>query len=289
MLWVADHHQKTILVIIFSPLVYISHQPKFQIHTVSCSVALFNWKRTPSGKSFLYLKNWFIQSVEYYIISRTHITKMRYWIISYLCCSRFRFPSKSLLLRQIQVIAHQIPLVHLQLAWSLIWSPSWGTYTLVPFHLSMLGVVFCAWSILQNNYGRYEFKWVSLCRCAQNYYGERRLLRQSQSQTRFPVWIPGPHETWDLISMDFPGVWPRNRDLNLAVNQTCNVEMVSSIFAAMRKLKVMSTNCASLPITPSTERTHGEKCFLWGCQCFWCLSFFIFYHLGKCLYISFIF
>ena len=74
-----------------------------------------------------------------------------------------------------------------------------------------------------------------------------------------------------------------NREYDLAtaitiqpLTQPLMYKMGSSIFADMNWLKVAITTWASLPIIPSVNRTHREKCFCWSWQCCPWLSFYIF-------------
>ena len=70
---------------------------------------------------------------------------------------------------------------------------------------------------------------------------------------------------WECTLVTAIAIWTLTQPL------TCKIG--SSIFAAMSRLKVASTTCASLPIIPSTDRTNKEKkLFSWQCRP--CLSFF---------------
>ena len=79
---------------------------------------------------------------------------------------------------------------------------------------------------------------------------------------RAPGIIWGYHHTTAIV------IWPLTQPL------TC--KMGSSIFAAMSRLKSVSTTRVYFPSMPSTERTNGEKCF----RCLWkflpCLYLFYF-------------
>ena len=64
---------------------------------------------------------------------------------------------------------------------------------------------------------------MSLRRCARCGIVVRYLLRQYQSQTWRPVRFLGLQETWDLSSAEKPGLWPRDHNLNPAVNPAFNM------------------------------------------------------------------
>ena len=53
---------------------------------------------------------------------------------------------------------------------------------------------------------------------------QKTLLCQAQYQTRLPVWILGTQGTWDLISAEYQGVRPRDRNCDLSVNPIFNVK-----------------------------------------------------------------
>ena len=90
--------------------------------------------------------------------------------------------------------------------------PSWGGW------LCCARKLCCTNLVVGVDWG--GFKWVSLCRCAWYNLGVRSLLRQIQYQTWRPVQLPGLQGTWDPSSAEHPGVRPRKRDCNLAINST---------------------------------------------------------------------
>ena len=69
---------------------------------------------------------------------------------------------------------------------------------------------------------------------------------------------------WECTLVTAIAIWTLTQPL------TCKIG--SSIFAAMSRLKVASTTCASLPIIPSTDRTNKEKNFSRGSAAHVCPS-----------------
>ena len=137
------------------------------------------------------INNFFFQ---YFLLTNMSI-KTRFRIISYMCVPRFCFHSESLI--STPNTSNYMPKSPCSSPNGLVFSPK-SLYGYVPANAApsvrpSWGVgVLHAQITLRETRGRGRFKWVSLRRCAWKYFCARNLLRQSQSQTRLPVWLLGP-------------------------------------------------------------------------------------------------
>ena len=101
-----------------------------------------------------------------------------------------------------------------------------------------------------------------------------QLSLQSNARSIVTVRIPVPLGTEKASSVDHAAVWPRDRDLDPAVDPTMYMWNGFLEFSAMIWLKVASTTRSSFPSMPSNVSTIGGPCF--RCSWHWltCLSFY---------------
>ena len=113
------------------------------------------------------------------------VTKMCYWIISYVCVSRFHFLIDSRLFTPNS--GHYSSKSSCSSSNGLVFTPN-SSSVYVPMSTSLYGQC-VGWGILlmrsvfHETSGRCEFKWVRVCKCARNYLGAINLLCQSKYQT----------------------------------------------------------------------------------------------------------
>ena len=122
--------------------------------------------------------------------------------------------------------------------------------------------VLCAWSVFRKFTQRGRFKWVSLCRFAQNNIGPRYLLRQYQSQTQIPVRIPGTQGTWDPSSMYHQVIQHCYHNFDPVVNPISNVRNGFIHFLGHKLTQSGEYNLGLLPNLPINQDEKLRKTFV---------------------------